>query len=74
MASMACETYCFESSTLKIGYGGDQLTTRTQKTLIWAKNRHFFCDFPAKNGVFFFVVAALKHLFNGSNGMQHICF
>ena len=68
---MACNTSLFESSTLKIGYGGDQLTTRTRKTLIWAKKWHFFGQFPAKNGVFL-VVAALKQLFNGFNGMRHI--
>ena len=51
--------------------GGHGPTTRTQKTLFWCKNWHFFGHFAAKNGVFL-VAAALKHLLNGFNGMQHI--
>ena len=49
------------------------MTTWTQKTLIWAQNWNFWAIFGRKM-MFFLAVAALKHLLNGINGMQHICF
>ena len=69
---MACNTSYVGSSTLKIGRGEHQLTIKTQKKLIWAKN-WLFCHFTAKN-VVSWVVAALKHLLNQYIGMHYIFF
>ena len=45
-------TFFFESSTLKIGWGGLQLTTQAPKTLFWAKTWRFLAIFGQKCGFF----------------------
>ena len=52
-------------------FGGHKLTTQTLKTLILAQKVAFLGYFSVNKGVFL-VVAALKHLSNQFNGMQHM--
>ena len=62
--------FCFEPSTLKIGYGALQLTTQAPKTLFYATKWHFLAIFGQKMR-FFLVMAAPKHSKNCSKNLQN---
>ena len=62
----------FESSTLKIGWGGLQLTTQAPKnTVLGQKKNGSFWPFLGENAVFL-VLAAPKHFITCSNTLQNM--